>query len=209
LYTWGRCQCTFLPQAPTDIVISPPPPPVEVEPSLSPLAFLSRLRIGRNQETNEAGQTDKLTDPDTPTRPDRTDKLNEPSVGQMPFIPARSQPRALPETPMPPPIQSHPVEPSFRATASDSNLIFSEWLQGENQQQAPQRLWQGQDALVFLERTQASRLHRHIFLLLDGQRTLPDLARITGHSPEEIKRLLNDLERLGMIKQGQEVRAQY
>ena len=213
LYTWGRCQCEFLAQAPADIVISPPPPVVEVEAPLSPLAFLSRLRIGRNQETNESSQPDKLNNIANFTRPDRTDRLNEPAIEQLPFIPdvARSQPRATPETPMPLSFQPRPVQPPHRPTSNDSNVIFSEWLQTGNQpaQQAPQRLWQGQDALVFLERTQASRLHRHVFLLLDGQRTLPDLARITGHSPEEIKRLLNDLERLGMIKQEQEVQAWY
>ena len=213
LYTWGRCQCEFLAQSPADIVISPAPQPAEVETPLSPLAFLSRLRIGRSQETNESSQTDKPDNTDNFTRPDRTDRLNEPAIEQLPFMPdvTHSRPRATPETPMPPSFQPRPAQPPFRTTSNDSNVIFSEWLQTGNQpaQQAPQRLWQGQDALIFLERTHASRLHRHVFLLLDGQRTLPDLARITGHSPEEIKRLLNDLERLGMIKQEQEVQAWY
>lgn len=211
LYTWGRCQCEFLPQAPADIVISPPPPPPDVETSLSPLAFLSRLRIGRNQEANESSQANQSENLDNPNRPDRADRFTESSREQPPFIPAVAhfQPQLAPETPIPPSFQLRPAQPSFRTTSS--NIIFSEWLETENQplQQAPQRIWQGQDALVFLERTQASRLHRHVFLLLDGQRTLPDLARITGHSPEEIKRLLNDLERLGMVKQEQEARAQY
>ena len=215
LYTWGRCQCEFLPKAPADIVIAPPPPPAaEVDTPLSPLAFLSRLRVGRNQETNEPGQTTKPERPERPdktSRPDRTDRIDEPVIEQLPFTPnvVRNPPRSLPETPMPPSRQPLPTPPPFRVTQGSSDVIFSEWLQNGNQpkEQAPQRLWQGQDALTFLERARASRLHRHVFLLLDGQRTIPDLVRITGHSPEEIKRLLNDLERLGIIKQGHEVQA--
>ena len=213
LYTWGRCQCDFLPQTPADIVISSPPSLPDVETPLSPLTFLSRLRIGRNQEANEfspANQSDNL---DSLSRSDRADRFNESRREQPSFISdiAHIQSQSIPETPMPPSFQPRPAQPPFRTTASDSNIIFSEWLQNGNQplQQAPQRIWQGQDALTFLERTRASRLHRHVFLLLDGQRNLPDLARITGHSPEEIKRLLNDLERLGMITQGHEAQAQY
>jgi hypothetical protein len=169
------------------------------------------LRIGKNQEASS--QTNKSDDLDSPKRFGKTDKPDESVREQVPFIPdvARSQPRATPETPRPPSFQPGLVQPAFRAPASDPNLSFSDWLSDGNQpgQPAPQRLWQGQDALLFLERTRASRLHRHIFLLLDGKRTLPDLVRITGHSPEEVKRLLNDLERLGMIKQEQEARVRY
>lgn len=226
LYTWGRCQCEFLPQAPGEIVISPPPPIVqEVETSLSPLAFLSRLRIGRSQDAPEPDHFGRPEEPESPTRPER---LNEPS--QMPFAPnpvpniMRSQPRALPETPAPPSFRS--PQPSFHTTRSDSDALFSDWLQNGNQPrpqvpqpsvpqlsapqpQAPHRLWQGQDALTFLDRARASRLHRHVFLLLDGQRTIADLVRITGHSFEEVSRLLNDLERMGIIKQEHPVRARW
>ncbi len=223
LYTWGRCQCEFLPQAPAEIVISPLPPPVEeVETSPSPLAFLSRLRIGRNQEALEPDYFSQK--PERNDGPQRPERRNEPAIEQMPFIPnttpntvpdvVRSQARALPETPAPPPFR--PPQLSSRTTQNDADAIFSEWLQNGNQPkpqdpkpQVPYRLWQGQDALTFLERTRASRLHRHVFLLLDGQRTIADLVRITGHSFEEIGRLLNDLERMGIIKQEHEVRARW
>ena len=234
LYTWGRCQCEFLPQAPGEIVISPPPPIAqEVETSLSPLAFLSRLRIGRNQDAPEPDHVSRPEEPEKSERPTRPEKLNEPM--QRPFAPGpvpnivRGQPRALPETPAPPPFRS--PQPSFRTAQSDSDALFSDWLQNGNQPrpqvppppapqlpapqlpapqpQAPHRLWQGQDALTFLERARASRLHRHVFLLLDGQRTIADLVRITGHSFEEVSRLLNDLERMGIIKQEHPVRVRW
>jgi len=48
-----------------------------------------------------------------------------------------------------------------------------------------------------------SRLHRHVFFLLDGQRTAVDVVRLTGRSFYEIQHLLFDLERLGLIRMEQ------
>lgn len=64
----------------------------------------------------------------------------------------------------------------------------------------PRRLIQGPEALGFLQQLRLTRLHRHIFLLLDGQRTAGDLARLTGHTAGEIQQLLTELEFYGLIK---------
>ncbi|GAC1362014.1 MAG: hypothetical protein NVS2B12_20280 [Ktedonobacteraceae bacterium] len=196
LYTWGRCQCEFLPQAPAEIVISPPPPvPVVADTPASPLAFLSRLRLGRSNEINEADEAGGLHD---------FAAIQESSFTPVAYKqdgPTQKVSTSLTPRPAPP-------SPPARITQADSNIIFSEWLRngGQGQQsqpalQAPYRLWQGQDALLFLERSHASRLHRHVFLLLDGQRTTADIVRITGRSFAEISQLLDDLEQLGIIKQ--------
>jgi hypothetical protein len=66
---------------------------------------------------------------------------------------------------------------------------------------APQRISQVDDALWQIDQAGLSRLHRRLFLLLDGQRTIAALARLTGRSYEEVQRLLRDLERLGVIQQ--------
>ncbi|MBV9259154.1 MAG: hypothetical protein JO215_14160, partial [Ktedonobacteraceae bacterium] len=42
--------------------------------------------------------------------------------------------------------------------------------------------------------------HRHVFFLLDGQRTTVDVVRLTGRSFYEIQGLLAELERLGLIR---------
>jgi len=46
-----------------------------------------------------------------------------------------------------------------------------------------------------------TRVHRQLFLLIDGQRTVPDLIRLSARGTEEVRRLLVDLERAGMIQQ--------
>jgi len=54
-------------------------------------------------------------------------------------------------------------------------------------------------ALRGIEKRHLSRAHRHIFLLIDGKRSVEDLERVTGRKPEEIARLLRDLEHAGLI----------
>ncbi len=65
---------------------------------------------------------------------------------------------------------------------------------------APERMQNGSEALALLERFRLTRLHRHVFLLLDGKRTIYDLVRLTGRSLNEVDRLLVDLERIGLIR---------
>jgi len=65
----------------------------------------------------------------------------------------------------------------------------------------PFRTKQAEEAFILLEQTRLSRSHRRLFLLIDGQRTALELVRLTGRPPEEIQRLLYDLERIGVISQ--------
>lgn len=54
-------------------------------------------------------------------------------------------------------------------------------------------------ALRGIEKRHLSRAHRHIFLLIDGKRSVEDLERLTSRRLEEIFRLLRDLEHAGLI----------
>jgi hypothetical protein len=63
---------------------------------------------------------------------------------------------------------------------------------------APQRLRSADEALRLLERAGLSRGHRHLLLLLDGQRTIPELSRLMNRGEEEVKHLLHDLAQLGI-----------
>jgi predicted transcriptional regulator len=38
-----------------------------------------------------------------------------------------------------------------------------------------------------------SRLHKRLFLLIDGQRTIAEIARLVGKKPEEIQEYIGDL----------------
>jgi len=65
----------------------------------------------------------------------------------------------------------------------------------------PHRIRLGDETLRLLDQAGLSRLHRHLFLLIDGQRSRTELARLIGRQPEELQRLLDDLERIGVIQQ--------
>ncbi len=58
------------------------------------------------------------------------------------------------------------------------------------------------EALQRMEKGSLSRSHRQLFLLVDGQRSTLELARLVGKRQEEVYGLLRDLDRLGIIQLG-------
>jgi Domain of unknown function (DUF4388) len=65
----------------------------------------------------------------------------------------------------------------------------------------PARLPTGEAALQNPEAFQIPRTHRRLLLLVNGQRSLGELARLLGRTPDETQNLLADLERAGFIQQ--------
>ncbi|HEX6482183.1 MAG TPA: DUF4388 domain-containing protein [Ktedonobacteraceae bacterium] len=57
------------------------------------------------------------------------------------------------------------------------------------------------DALSWIERMGLSRTHKQLFLLIDGFRSIPELARLIGRGQEEVSALLRELESAGLIRQ--------
>ncbi len=57
------------------------------------------------------------------------------------------------------------------------------------------------EALAWIERAGLSRVHRRLFLLIDGYRSTPELVRLMGRGQEEVNALLRDLESAGLIRQ--------
>ncbi len=55
-------------------------------------------------------------------------------------------------------------------------------------------------ALPIIECQRLSRAHKQLFLLIDGQRTIADLARLTTNSQEEVSERLYDLEFIAVIQ---------
>jgi hypothetical protein len=55
-------------------------------------------------------------------------------------------------------------------------------------------------ALRLIEQHGLSRVHRQLFYLVDGRRTIVDLVRLMRKSESEIYRLLGDLERAFIIR---------
>ena len=64
----------------------------------------------------------------------------------------------------------------------------------------PQRTKKIEEANQLLEQAGLSRAHRRVLLLIDGQRSIADLARLAGRTQEEVQELLADLRRIGTIR---------
>ncbi|HEY7413890.1 MAG TPA: DUF4388 domain-containing protein [Ktedonobacteraceae bacterium] len=56
------------------------------------------------------------------------------------------------------------------------------------------------DGILLIERLGLSRTHRHVFLLIDGRRSIKELTRLIRHESRDVLKLLRDLERAGVIQ---------
>ena len=65
----------------------------------------------------------------------------------------------------------------------------------------PLRLPRGEEALQYPENIPLPRIHRRLLLLIDGRRSVSELARLMTRDANEVHKLLNDLERAGLIQQ--------
>ncbi len=64
----------------------------------------------------------------------------------------------------------------------------------------PYRTRQIDAGLRIIDGVGLTRSHRHLFLLIDGQRSIAELVRLMGRSQQEINGLLQDLERAAIIR---------
>lgn len=65
----------------------------------------------------------------------------------------------------------------------------------------PFRTRQIEEALRLIEHLGLSRSHRRLLLLIDGQRTVAELARLMGREQDELQKLFSALEKAGVIQQ--------
>lgn len=210
LKTWGTCQYIFAPKAPSEIVALPPAPPTPsaVGPvassvpnvTTSPLVAQPAARgVGEpvlaeqaakvaETRANETRRLQYTPPPIIPTPvPEHTFQVQGQNTGPLSREPRMMYPPPPPVSqPQPPPQSYQPYQPA-KVPARPAPIAY--------------RLTQGPEALLFMERVGLTRLHRHVFLLLDGQRTAIDLVRLTRRPVDEIQHLLHDLERYGLIKQ--------
>lgn len=63
----------------------------------------------------------------------------------------------------------------------------------------PSRTEAYDQALQLMRVAEYSRIHHHMFLLVDGRRSVAELIRITGRREDDVARFLRDLERLHII----------
>jgi len=128
--------------------------------------------------------------------------LNSWGTCRFTFVPSTSPRNTGPHTPIP---DSFPRE---RVTETDPALRIRKPFARQQDKflatphrmlSAPYRTRQLQEALLIMDRMGLSRAHRRLFLLVDGQRLVPVLARLMGRRESEIHELLQDLKRSGLI----------
>lgn len=59
------------------------------------------------------------------------------------------------------------------------------------------------EALRWIEQRGLSRIHKHVFLLVDGRRSVKELVHLSGKNQDEVYGLLSDLVRIGVIRIGE------
>lgn len=123
-----------------------------------------------------------------------------PPAGAMSVIPAfRTQPQ--PQPPVPPSAATHHIEDTplagidARGIRKSAGVSYPVPVTG-----IPVRTRQMDEAIRLIEQLGLSRTHRRLFLLIDGQRSNMELVRLMGREPDEVQRLLRDLEKAGVIQ---------
>ena len=134
------------------------------------------------------------------------------------FVSSDSSESSQSLTPIPPSISGHSTndtDPALRPQRTLLNRQPEPLLAGESNGVAPQkpnravpapassipfRTRQIDSALRVIENMGLSRTHRHLLLLIDGQRSIPELVRLIGRSEHEVASLLQDLEQATVIQ---------
>lgn len=107
--------------------------------------------------------------------------------------------RAQPQSPLP--IRSAPPPGQQRVRSGPAEHGFDKQLHTSSAWiTTPYRTRQLEEGLRLIERIGLSRAHRRLFLLVDGQRSGVELARLMAHEPEEVYKLLRDLQNAGVIQ---------
>jgi len=88
--------------------------------------------------------------------------------------------------------QTAPLAPGREDTTRSASAAYTASV--------PFRTQQIDTGLRIIENMGLSRSHRHLFLLVDGHRSIVELARLMGRNQQEINGLLQDLERAAIIR---------
>jgi hypothetical protein len=188
LLTWGNCQYHFQENFSIDLfpLSSPnislpvtPIPDAPVAPQLQHASGPSNQHISRSFSSGSGGNG-----------------FERESRGPA----ARSDYASLPTHPVPVPPQESPSLQQTVSSPAPPAQFSPAQAPARPVVRVAVRTQDGPPPLALLDRFRLSRVHRHVFLLLDGKRTTRDLVRLTGHHLNDVERLLGDLERTGLVR---------
>lgn len=104
------------------------------------------------------------------------------------------------------PLPNMQSDPANGSVTPGANSAWTKQATGQHHERGnttslPLRLLRGEEALQHPEHIPVPRVHRRLLLLIDGRRSVDELARLMTRDVNEVHRLLNDLERAGLIQQ--------
>jgi Domain of unknown function (DUF4388) len=129
-----------------------------------------------------------------PSLPAQGRVTSPPALGPPPHMTNTRRPN--PQTPMPSPPEGQ-EEPRL---AGERERIGKNGRIDTPASVAPYPTQQHDMALRLIEQQGLSRVHRQLFYLIDGRRSIVDLVRLTGKRGSELYKLLGDLERAHVIR---------
>lgn len=113
---------------------------------------------------------------------------------------------SLPDTPVSPlSTPQMPPQPSFPSEETPGRQNPIELREFQNSRplssgfRVPVRLKQYEQAMLIFEKLGVSRSQRQLYLLIDDQRTIKDLARLMNCEEKEIERRLEELEKIAVV----------
>lgn len=118
-------------------------------------------------------------------------------TGPVPAMPGGTR---QPSGETPPYIQTSPRMPVTPQTPNTSTQVGKGTGPLPDTSPMPRRLLPAEEALRLLELGGLSRVHRHLLLLIDGRRTTQELVRLMGRRPDEVQKLLHDLEYIRVVQ---------
>jgi hypothetical protein len=213
LKTWSYCQYTFVSRPREEITIPVQPVPQTDEPTItnSPFDVLSHVieRVTQSISENVAPVLKSSGNTLDAVVSKPSDPVTLPPVAPSPEL---LHPNQVPH------YYSPGTDTSINTPSGDDVVYTPPIGQGSSRASykhqwhaqpplsppspltsVPSRLLDGDEALYFIEKYQLSRHHRHIFFLLDGQRTTMDVVRLTRRPLYEVQHVLEELEQFGLI----------
>lgn len=111
--------------------------------------------------------------------------------------PTRNTPRNTTELKPTPQVRKIVREKDKKKLVDTDALIVP--LKPLSREVVPSRTEAYDQALQLMKIAEYSRVHHHMFLLVDGRRSVAELIRLTSRHEDDVTRLLHDLERLHII----------
>ena len=157
-----------------------------------------RFAFTPDQRTSTNGRIPTLSIRPSPAQPPQTPGWGDTGNRASGTSPLRNRASGTAPLPAQTPGSMYPQENIYNSTTrnlgGERQSTPTAWLA------TPYRTRHMEEGMRLIEQMGLSRTHRRLFLLIDGGRTVKELIRLMSHDPEDVQKLLQDLERAGVVQ---------